>query len=71
MIEHIQNSDKVLANLKQAKITIFRIKSQFCWANMKIVRYICDADSCYPNISKLLKILNYLKYTNTTLIWEF
>ena len=44
VFEHIQNLDKVLADLEQAGITIAKAKSQFCQARLKIVGYICDAN---------------------------
>ena len=58
VIEHIQNLDKVLADLKQAGVTIAGAKSQFCQAGLKIVGFICDADGCHPNTAKVLKILD-------------
>ena len=69
VIDHIQNLDKLLANLEQGKITIVRAKSQFGQAGIKIVEYICDANSCHPDISKVLKILDWPKCTNTTSAW--
>ena len=58
MIEHIQNLDKVLADLEQAGITIAEAKSELCQAGIKIVRYICNADGHHPDTSKVLKILD-------------
>lgn len=58
IFEHIQNLDKVLADLEQANITITRAKSQFCQLGFKIVGYICNANGCYLYILKILKILN-------------
>lgn len=58
VIKHIQNFDKVLADLKQMGVTIAGAKSQFCQAGIKIVGYICNANGCHSDTSKLLKILD-------------
>ena len=50
--------DKILKVMEQASITIVRAKSQFCQARLKIVGYICNANSRYLNTSKVVKILN-------------
>lgn len=65
-VEHIQNLDKVLVDLERAKVTISRTKSQFCRAGIKLVGYICDADSRHPDTSKVLKILDWPECTDTT-----
>ena len=66
MVEHIQNLDKVLADLERAEVTIAGAKSQFCRAGIKILGYICDVDGRHPDTSKVLKILDWLECTNTT-----
>ena len=71
VIEYIQNLNKILADLKWVGVTIARVKSQFCQAYIKIVKFICDADGCHLDISKVLKILNWLECTNTTLAQVF
>ena len=71
VVEHIQNLDKVLADLERAGVTIAGAKSQFCRAGIKIVRYICDADGRHPDTSKVLKILDWPKYIDTTLACVF
>lgn len=53
MIEHIQNLDKVLADLKQVGVIIAEAKSQFCQAGIKIVGYICNADGRHLDTSKV------------------
>lgn len=55
MVEHIQNLNKILANLKQAGVTIARAKSQFCWAGIRIVNNVNDH---HLNILKVFKILD-------------
>lgn len=71
MVEHIQDLDKVLFDLKQVGVIIARAKFQFYWASIKIVRYIYDANGRYSDISKVLKILDWLKYTNTIIARAF
>ncbi len=66
VLEHIQNLDNVLADLEPAGVTIAGVKSQFCQAGLKIVGYICDADSCHPDTSKVLKILDWPECTDIT-----
>ncbi len=66
MVEHIQNLDQVLADLERAEVTISGAKSQFCRAGIKIVGYICNAAGRHPDTSKVLKILDWPKCTDTT-----
>ena len=66
MVKHIQNLDKILADLEQAGVTIAGAKSQFCQADINIIGYICDTDSRHPNTSKVLKILDWPECTNIT-----
>ena len=66
VVEHIKNLDKVLADLERARVTIAGAKSQFCQAGIKIVGYICNADGCHPDTSKVLKISDWLECTDTT-----
>lgn len=71
IFEHIHNLDKVLANLKRTKVTITKANSQFCRVGFKIVGYICNTDSCYPNTSKVFKIFDQLECTNVTFARAF
>lgn len=66
VVKHIQNLDKVLADLERAGVTIGGAKSQFCQASIKIVGYICDADGHHPDISNVLKILDWPECMDTT-----
>lgn len=66
VFEHIQNLDKVLADLERAGVTIAGAKSQFCQAGLKIVGFICDADGRHPDTSKVLKILDWPECTDVT-----
>ena len=70
-MEHTQNLDQVLADLERAGVTISGVKSQFCRAGIKIVRYICDADGRHPDTSKILKILDWPECTDTISAWAF
>lgn len=42
ILEHIQNLDKVLADLERVEVIITGGKSHFCRADIKIMGYICD-----------------------------
>lgn len=69
--EYIYNLIKVLADLERAGVTIVRNKSQFCQAGRKIVGFICDANGCHFNTSKILKILDWPEYTDVTSAYAF
>ena len=71
VVKHIENFDKVLVDLERAGVTIARAKSQFYQASIKIVGYICNTDGCYQYTSKILKILDWLEYSDTTLARVF
>lgn len=71
VVEYIQNLDKVLADLERVKVTIFKAKSQFCWAGIKIIRYIYDKNSRHLDISKVLNIFDWSECTNTILAQAF
>lgn len=58
VVEHIQNLDAVLADLKKAGIIIAGAKSQFCYSGIKIVGFICDSEGRYLDTSKILKIFD-------------
>lgn len=59
IIKDIQNLDQRLSNIvKNIEVTISKVKSQFCQVNIKIIKYICNLNSCYSNICKILKILD-------------
>lgn len=64
VLKYIQNLDVVLTELRRAGITIARVNSQFCQANIKIVGYICDVDGHEHNTSKVLKILDWPECIN-------
>lgn len=71
IFKYIQNLNKVLADLERARVTIAGAKSQFCRFGIKSMRYIYDADGCYPEISKVFKIIDWLKCTDITLAYVF
>lgn len=47
-------------------VTISKAKSKFYWVNNKFVGYICDVTYCHADTSKVLKILDLLKYIDIT-----
>jgi hypothetical protein len=59
VLEHIQNLDKVLADLERAGATMSAEKSMFCMAGLKIVGYVCDAKGRHPDAIKVLKMLEW------------
>lgn len=71
MFKYIQNLDKVLVDLKRTRVTIARTNSQFCYTSIKIVGFICDANECYSDISKILKMFDWLEYTDVILACAF
>lgn len=64
MLKIIKNLDIILADIKKANITIARIKSQFCYFDIKILNYIYDFERQHPNILKILEIFDQLKYVS-------
>ena len=64
VFEHIQNRNKVLADLKRAGVIIASAKSQFYHTSIRIVGYICDADDRHSDTSKVLKILDWPECTD-------
>ena len=57
VFEHLQNLDRVLAELERAGTTISAEKSHFCSAGMKIVGFVCDYEGRHPDQGKVSKIL--------------
>jgi hypothetical protein len=66
MLEHIQNLDKVLADLERAGATISEEKSRFCVSGMKVVGYVCDSNERHPQATKVAKILQWKKPANAS-----
>ena len=50
---------------------ITEAKLQFCQAGIKIIEYICNVNDRHADTSKVLMILDWLKYFNKTLAWVF
>lgn len=71
IFKYIQNFNMILTNLKHMEIMIARVKSQFCYAGIKIAQYICNTVGRHPDISKVLKIFNQPEYINVTLTYSF
>jgi hypothetical protein len=51
--------DGVLADLEWAGCTIAGGKSQFCFAGMRIVGFVCDINGRHPDTAKVIKILEW------------
>jgi len=57
ILEHIQELDTILADLKRAGATVSRNKSQFYMTGIKMVEYVCDFEGRHPDVFKVIKIL--------------
>lgn len=53
LVEYIQNLFKMLADLKQVKVTVLEAESQYCQAGRKDLWYICDDDGRNPDMIKV------------------
>jgi hypothetical protein len=52
--------NRVLTNLEKAGCTILKAKSQFCMPRFRVIKFVCDALERHPNISKIIKIVEWL-----------
>ena len=59
VLEHIQNLDKVLADIERSGATISGEKSQFCMEGIKIVGFVCDARGRSPESAKIAKVVDW------------
>ena len=59
MLEHLQNLDKVLADIERAGATISGEKSKFCVKGMKVIGYVCDTDGRHPEVAKIATIVEW------------
>jgi len=50
--------NRILTDLERAKATISREKSQFYIVVIKIIGFLYNREGQYPNLTKVLKILN-------------
>ena len=57
VLEHIQWLDRILADLERADYTISGAKSQFCIADIRVIRYLYDIEDRHPDTAKIIKIL--------------
>jgi hypothetical protein len=71
MMKHIQTLNRVLVDLKRAECTVSEIKSQFCCAEIKIIDFVCVMNDRHSNITKVIKILNWLVCTDLVETREF
>jgi hypothetical protein len=58
--------DEILADLKRVRCTISETKSQFCMPGLRIIEFICDILERYPNIFKIIKIVEWPSPNNIT-----
>ncbi len=49
-------ADGILADLERADYTISGAKSQFYIIDIRVIRYLCDIEDRYPDITKIIKI---------------
>lgn len=66
MLKYIQSLNKILADIKQAIVTIAGTKFQFCISGLKVVGYVYHANGKHPNIAKVIEILDWLDLVNLT-----
>ena len=59
VLRHIQNLDKVLADIERSGATISGEKSQFCMSGIKIVGFVCDGAGRHPDSVKVIKIIEW------------
>ena len=64
IVEHLQNVDRVLADVERAGATISGHKSDFCYARMALVGYQVDKEGRHPSTQKVEKIVNWTACTN-------
>ena len=56
VLEHIQNLNRVLADMEQAGLTINPSKTFQFSTSINIVSYVCDSAGCHPDTAKVIKI---------------
>lgn len=69
--EHIQNLDKVLADIERAGCTIAGGKLQFLIKRMKIVRYVTDIFGRHLDKERVAKIVLWPVLTDVTSVRAF
>ena len=66
ILEHLQNLDKVLADVERAGGTISGEKSDWCWNRVKIVGFVCGDAGRWPQASKVERVANWPPCGNRT-----
>jgi hypothetical protein len=56
--------DGVLINLERVRYTISGAKSQFCMPKLRVIGFICDVLERHSDISKIIKIVEWLSPNN-------
>ncbi|OAG34666.1 hypothetical protein AYO21_11178 [Fonsecaea monophora] len=59
VLEHIQNLDRVFADIERAGATVSGAKASFCMAGVKIVGYVCDRFGRHADASEIEKIVTW------------
>jgi hypothetical protein len=71
ILEHIIWMNRVLANLEKAGCTILEAKSQFCMPRFRVIKFIYDTLKRHPDISKVIKIVEWPPPNNVTEVRAF
>lgn len=65
-MEHIQNLDKILADIERSGTTVAGAKLKLCMAGLKIVGFVCDVNGRHPDHEKVIKIVMWPDCRNVT-----
>ena len=57
IMEHLQNIDCILMNLKHTELMLAASKLMFCFLRMKLIRFICDKNKRHLDSKKIAKII--------------
>lgn len=71
VLKHIMWLNEMFANIEKIECIISEHKFQFCMLNLKIVNYVIDFDEKNTNITKIIKIIHWPKFKNSTKIRIF
>ena len=71
IFEHIQWLNEILTDFEKIDCIIFDEKSQFCCADIRIVKFICDDDERHFDIVKIIKIVKWFVCTNVAKVRKF
>ena len=57
MMEHLQNIDCILTDLKYAELTLVIFKLMFYFLKMKLIEFICNENERHLDSKKIAKIV--------------